>query len=95
MNKLFLIIVLCTSFYSYSCSNLLNTDMRLLDSSEEQNLCEYQDSVLLIVNVASRCGYTYQYASLQKLYEKYRDQGFVVLGAVSYTHLTLPTTPYV
>ena len=71
MNKLFLIIVLCTSFYSYSCSNLLNTDMRLLDSSEEQNLCEYQDSVLLIVNVASRCGYTYQYASLQKLYEKY------------------------
>ena len=83
MNKLFLIIVLCTSFYSYSCSNLLNTDMRLLDSSEEQNLCEYQDSVLLIVNVASRCGYTYQYASLQKLYEKYRDQGFVVLGVPS------------
>ena len=83
MNKLFLMIVLCTSFYSYSCSNLLNTDMRLLDSSEEQNLCEYQDSVLLIVNVASRCGYTYQYASLQKLYEKYRDQGFVVLGVPS------------
>ena len=83
MNKLFLIIVLCTSFYSYSCSNLLNTDMRLLDSSEEQNLCEYQDSVLLIVNVASRCGYTYQYASLQKLYEKYKDQGFVVLGVPS------------
>ena len=83
MNKLFLIIVLCTSFYSYSCSNLLNTDMRLLDSSEEQNLCEYQDSVLLIVNVASRCGYTYQYASLQKLYEKYKDQDFVVLGIPS------------
>ena len=83
MNKLFLIIVLCTSFYSYSCSNLLNTDLRLLDSSEEQNLCEYQDNVLLIVNVASRCGYTYQYASLQKLYEKYKDQGFVVLGVPS------------
>ena len=83
MNKLFLVIVLFTSFYSYSCSYLLDTEMRLLDSTEELNLCEYQDSVLLIVNVASRCGYTYQYASLQKLYDKYKDQGFVVLGVPS------------
>ena len=83
MNKLFFIIGLLTSFYSYSCSNILNTEMRLLDSSEELNLCEYQNNVLLIVNVASRCGYTYQYASLQKLYEKYKDQGFVVLGVPS------------
>ena len=83
MNKLFLVIVLFTSFYSYSCSNLLDTEMRLLDSTEELNLCEYQDNVLLIVNVASRCGYTYQYASLQKLYEDYKDDGFVVLGVPS------------
>ena len=77
--------------------------MRVLDSSESVNLCEYQEQVILVVNVASRCGYTYQYSSLQDLYENYRDQGFVVLGvpsrdflqeysdAVSYTHLTLPT----
>ena len=83
MNKLFLVIVLFTSFYSYSCSNLLNTEMRLLDSTEELNLCEYQDNVLLIVNVASRCGYTPQYAALQRIYSKYKDDGFVVIGIPS------------
>ena len=83
MKKLFLITTLLTSFYSYSCSELLNTDMRLLDSSEELNLCKYENNVLLVVNVASRCGYTYQYASLQDLYEKYKDDGLVVIGVPS------------
>jgi|TARA_X000000950_G_scaffold245176_1_gene301815 glutathione peroxidase len=54
--------------------------MRILDSSESVNLCEYQNNVILIVNVASRCGYTYQYSSLQNLYENYKDENFVVLG---------------
>ena len=58
-------------------------DRRLLDSNEIVNLCEYEDSVVLIVNVASRCGYTYQYASLQSLYEKYREEGFVIIGVPS------------
>lgn len=40
----------------------------------------YKGRVLLIVNVASRCGFTPQYAGLQKLYEKYKDRGFAVLG---------------
>jgi glutathione peroxidase len=43
-------------------------------------LSAYQGKVALLVNVASQCGYTPQYAGLQKLYEKYKDQGFVVLG---------------
>ncbi len=83
MNKFFFSTLLLASFYSYSCSDLLDTDMRLLDSSEELNLCEYENNVLLIVNVASRCGYTYQYASLQNLYEEYKDDGFVVIGVPS------------
>ena len=83
MHKILLIPILFLSSYTFACSNLLNTEMRLLDSSETVNLCSYEDQVLLVVNVASRCGYTYQYASLQKLYEEYKDDGFVVLGVPS------------
>ena len=57
--------------------------MRVLDSSETVNLCKFEQKVILVVNVASRCGYTYQYATLQKLYEEYKDEDFVILGVPS------------
>jgi len=44
------------------------------------NLVEYRGKVLLIVNVASKCGFTGQYAGLQKLYGTYKDRGLVVMG---------------
>lgn len=46
----------------------------------EVKLSDYKGKVLLIVNVASKCGFTSQYAALQKIYEKYKDQGFEILG---------------
>ncbi len=43
-------------------------------------LSNYKGKVILIVNVASRCGYTPQYTGLEAMYEKYKSQGFVILG---------------
>ncbi len=46
----------------------------------EFSLADYKGKVLMIVNVASKCGFTKQYNALQELYEKYKDQGFEILG---------------
>lgn len=43
-------------------------------------LANYKGKVVLMVNVASRCGFTPQYTALEAIYEKYKDQGFVILG---------------
>jgi glutathione peroxidase len=43
-------------------------------------LADYKGKVVLLVNVASQCGYTPQYTALEAIYEKYKDQGFVILG---------------
>ena len=43
-------------------------------------LADFKGKVVLLVNVASRCGYTPQYTGLEALYEKYKDQGFVIVG---------------
>jgi len=47
---------------------------------KEVNLADYRGKVVLLVNTASKCGYTKQYAPLQALYEKYKDKGLVVIA---------------
>ena len=47
------------------------------------SLAQYKGKVLLIVNTASRCGFTPQYAGLQKIYDAYKDKGLVVIGIPS------------
>lgn len=58
---------------------MLDYTMKRLDGAEV-DLSQYRGKVLMLVNVASRCGLTPQYAGLQSIYEKYHGQGFEILG---------------
>jgi glutathione peroxidase len=58
-------------FYQFSAKSL---------EDEEINFVKYSDTVVLVVNTASKCGFTPQYEGLEKLYEKYKDKGFEILG---------------
>jgi glutathione peroxidase len=60
-------------------TTLLDIPLRRIDNTEG-SLADYKGSVLLIVNVASKCGLTPQYAGLEKAYETQRERGLVVLG---------------
>jgi glutathione peroxidase len=56
-------------------------DYKMKDiDGKEVSLDKYKGKVILVVNVASKCGYTPQYEGLQKLYETYKDDGLVILG---------------
>ncbi|TWU67403.1 glutathione peroxidase [Crateriforma conspicua] len=57
----------------------LNFEVKNIEG-ESVDLEDYEGNVVLIVNVASKCGLTPQYENLQAMYEKYKDQGFVILG---------------
>ena len=52
-------------------------------SGETISMNMFKNKVLLIVNVASKCGFTGQYEGLKNLYEKYKDKGLVILGFFS------------
>ncbi len=62
-----------------STSKLYDFSVKTIDG-EEKSLSRYKGKVLLIVNVASECGFTPQYEGLQKIYLKYKNDGFVILG---------------
>lgn len=56
-------------------------DFKMRDiKGEEISLSAYSGKLLLIVNIASKCGFTPQYEGLEKLYEKFKERGFVILG---------------
>lgn len=59
------------NFYDFTVKNA---------SGQSVSLSDYRDQVVLVVNVASKCGFTGQYDGLQALFAKYKDRGFTILG---------------
>lgn len=59
------------NFFDYTVKDIKNQDW---------SLSNVKDNVVLVVNVASKCGFTKQYAGLEELYQKYKDRGFTIIG---------------
>lgn len=76
-----LIILLLSSSQTMACSELLSHEFRPLAGKTPDSLCRrFEGQVVLIVNTASKCGFTPQYEGLEALHAKYKDQGFSVVG---------------
>ncbi|MEP6882228.1 MAG: glutathione peroxidase [Dokdonella sp.] len=82
MFRIFLALcLLVASGSAFACSDLLTTQFRPLAGKDSVDLCKtYGGKVLLIVNTASKCGFTPQYDALEKLDAEYKGRGFAVLG---------------
>ena len=71
------VILMATSLFG--ASNVLDFSLKSIDGKPSP-LSAYKGKAILLVNVASKCGYTPQYEGLEAVYRKYKDQGLVVLG---------------
>lgn len=80
MKTLFVLLLMIPAFFASSDVDTIHDfTMKDIDGNDVK-LETYAGKVVLLVNVASNCGYTKQYADLQKLYETYKDKGLVILG---------------
>ncbi len=68
-----------TAAAMFAASSIYDFTLNSIDGKPTP-LAEFKGKVVLLVNVASKCGFTPQYAGLEKLYEQYKDRGFVIVG---------------
>jgi glutathione peroxidase len=73
------LVVLLMSASLFAASSIYDFTLPSIDG-KPMPIADYKGKVILVVNVASRCGFTPQYTALESVYEKYKDQGFVILG---------------
>jgi glutathione peroxidase len=73
------LIGLVVSVMAFAAGNIYDFTLNTIDGAPAP-LTAYKGKVVLLVNVASKCGYTPQYAGLEKLYEKYKAKDFVIVG---------------
>lgn len=75
------VLAIVTAASHADCGNALDFEARRLHSNETVNFCEaFEGKTLLVVNTASQCGFTPQFEGLEALYQKYKDQGFAIVG---------------
>ena len=79
---LFLCLLFFYLFTATASENLFQLKAPDIDGNQLP-LSEFKGQVVLVVNTASKCGFTYQYVALERIYRKYRNKGFVVLGVPS------------
>jgi len=79
MRRFLLTGALFAAMSALAASSIHEFTLKTIDGAPAP-LKQYQGKVVLIVNVASRCGYTPQYAGLEQLYRRYKDRGFVIIG---------------
>jgi glutathione peroxidase len=75
----YILALLMTAIASTLNASLFEHKINTLEG-KETTLAEHKGKVILIVNVASKCGFTKQYKGLEEIYQKYKDQGLVILG---------------
>lgn len=81
LKKILFLVLICISslFAKENKMSIYDFNVKTIDG-EEISMSKYKGKVLLIVNVASKCGFTGQYEGLEALFEKYKDKDFMVLG---------------